>query len=303
MNMQQLQYALEIEKCGSINKAAQNLYISQPALSRALHELENEIGITLFHRTKSGITLTHQGEEFLARARHLNEQFVSFQNQYYDKRKKHILNLSVASSRYAIVERAFTNFYNQHEHYELQNLSISEFNAEDVLYQVYDGRFTLGVILISSDEKAHWKHKAGLYNLTWETLSIQPSYIQVGMQHPLAQKQSVCIEELKDYPHATMAASDVSSILSCSDIRGYDEKRAKKRILVNDKSMMYEILTHTNAFYIGVNLEALAPKNGQICYLPIEDTDVTIEIALLHLETHKLTKTEQSFIEELKKLL
>lgn len=303
MNMQQLQYVLEIEQCGSINKAAQNLYISQPALSRALRELEDEIGITLFVRNSSGIMLTHQGNEFLMRARRLNEQFVSFQEQYYDKRKSHILTLSVSSVRYAVVERAFTNFYNKHKEQELQNLSISETNLDEVVFHVYDGRYSLGFILISSDTKEHWKHKADLYNLSWTTLSTHGSYVQVGKQHPFADRKSLCIDELREFPHATMASIDVSSILSCSDIRGYDENLSRKRIIVNDKSMLYEVLTHTNAFYIGTNLESLSPGYGQIRYIPISDTDITMEFALLYLQSHTLTKIELEFIEEVKNVI
>lgn len=302
MNLQQLQYALEIEQCGSINKAAQNLYISQPALSRALRELEDEIGITLFERTSSGAAATHQGREFLLRAQRLNEQFVNFQEQYYDKRKSNILTLSVSSVHYAVVERAFTNFYNRYKDHELQNLSISETNTNEVLYNIYDGKYSLGFILISSDTKEHWKHKADLYNLHWESLSTHDSYVQIGHQHPFADRESLRISELNDFPHATIASSDVSSILSCSDIRGYDERLSRKRIIVNDKSMLYEVLTHTNAFYIGVNLEPLSPGNGRICYIPISDTDVKIEFVLLYPQSHTLTRTEAAFIEEIKKL-
>lgn len=303
MNMQLIQYALEINRCGSINKAAKNLYISQPALSRAVRELEEEIGFPIFSRTPTGVRTTHQGREFLMRAEKLNEQYIALQEQYYDKRKPHILSLSVASIRYAVIERAFTNVYNRHNDYDFQNLCISEENIEEVLQHVYDGLYSLGFLVVSSDWREHWKQRAEQYNLNWISLHIQPSFIQVGKHHPLAQKQSVCLKELEEFPHATMAQNDVSSILSCSSIRGYDSKIAKKRIVVNDKSMMYEVLTHTNAYYIGVNLEHLSPHNGEIRYLPISDTEITLECILLYLRQHSLSSIEQEFIHEVKSLL
>lgn len=303
MNMQLLQYALEIDRCCSINKAAKNLYISQPALSRALRELEQEIGIVIFSRTNAGVVTTHQGKEFLIRARKLNEQYTALQEQYYDKRRPHVLNLSVASIRYAVIERAFTNVYNRHRDYDFQNLCITEENIEEVLHHVYDGLYALGFLLVSSDWRDHWKRKASQYNLTWIPMCTQDSYIQVGAQHPLAAKDSVRLEELFEYPHATMAQNDVSSILSCASIRGYDSSTVKKRIVVNDKSMMYEVLTHTEAYYIGANLEHLSPNNGQIRYIPISDTDITLECALIYLRHHTLTVLEQEFVEEVKVLL
>lgn len=303
MNMNLIQYALEIDRCCSINKAAKNLYISQPALSRAMRELEQEIGIMIFSRTPTGVVTTHQGKEFLLRAGKLNEQYTALQEQYYDKRRPHVLNLSVSSIRYAVIERAFTNVYNRHRDYEFQNLCITEVNIEEVLHHVYDGLYAVGFLLVSSDWRDYWKRKADQYNLSWISLRTQRSYIQVGEHHPLADRDSVCLAELVDYPHATMAQNDVSSILSCSSIRGYDFTTVKKRIVVNDKSMMYEVLTHTDAYYIGVNLEHLSPSNGQIRYIPISDTDITLELVLVYLRHHTLTALEQEFVDEVRALL
>lgn len=303
MNMQLIQYALEIDRCGSINKAAKNLYISQPALSRSIRDLEKEIGITIFSRTTTGITTTHQGHEFLMRAEKLNEQYISLQNQYYDKRNSNVLTLSIVSIRYAVIERAFTNFYNRHSDLEFQNLCITEANIEEVISYIYDGLYSIGFILVSSDCTNHWKRKTEQYNIKWHSLSTQNSYLQIGHHHPLASKKEIYLNDLSDFPHATMAQNDVSSILSCSNVRGYDTETVKKRIVVNDKSMMYEVLTHTNAYYIGANLDFLSPGNGQICYLPIADTYITLECALLYLNQHNLTNYELEFIEEVKELL
>ena len=303
MNMQLMQYALEIERCGSINKAAKNLYISQPALSRAIRDLEKEIGIVIFSRTPAGVRTTHQGREFLTRARKLNEQYISLQERYYDKRKTDILNLTVASVRYTATGRAFINLYNRHRDFEYQNICLSEENTEEVVQHVYDGLYSLGIILVSSDRRDYWKLKADQYNLKWISLGTDRSYIQVDKHHPLANRDSVCLEELLNYPHATMAQNDVSSIFSCSTVRGYDFTTVKRRIVVNDKAMMYEVLARTDAYYIGMNLSSLAPGNGNLRYVPIEDTDITLECVLLYLRQHSLTELEKEFVEELRGIL
>ena len=74
MTFQQLMYVVEISKCGSINKAANKLFLSQSAISTAVHELENELNITLFNRTNKGVELTADGREFLSFAVSLLEQ-------------------------------------------------------------------------------------------------------------------------------------------------------------------------------------------------------------------------------------
>ena len=63
MNILHIKYAVEIAKCGSLNKAAEKLIIAQPNLSRAIQDLESDIGITIFERTAKGMTLTLEGEE------------------------------------------------------------------------------------------------------------------------------------------------------------------------------------------------------------------------------------------------
>ena len=294
---------LEVQQCGSINKAAQNLYISQPALSRALRELEAEIGITLFVRSRTGIITTHQGNKFLEQAKRLNEQFISFRDQYYDHRASHVLTLSVSSVRYSVVGRALTNFYNHHTDCKLQNISVCEASGDEVIQQVYDGRHTLGFLLIPSDSLSFWKQKAELCNLSWIPLSSQGTYVQLGTQHPLARQSSIHVADLKEFPRVTMSSTDVSSALPCSDNLGYNEKISKKRIVINDKSTCFEILTHTDAYYIGANLADISPRPKDICYIPLADAGHTLEFILIHLRRHQLTKTENEFIHELESVI
>lgn len=74
MNTTYLNFALEIERVGSITQAAQNLYMAQPNLSKAIKELEKELGFTIFKRTPKGVKPTEEGTEFLYHARHIVEQ-------------------------------------------------------------------------------------------------------------------------------------------------------------------------------------------------------------------------------------
>ena len=74
MTLQQLNYVLTIAKYGSLNKAAEMLYVTQPSLTSSLKELETELGISIFCRTSRGVSVTADGEEFLSEARQLYRQ-------------------------------------------------------------------------------------------------------------------------------------------------------------------------------------------------------------------------------------
>lgn len=69
MTLQQLRYVTAVAETGAISKAAQKFFISQPSLTNSLHELEQELGLTIFHRTNRGAVLTPEGDVFLGYAR------------------------------------------------------------------------------------------------------------------------------------------------------------------------------------------------------------------------------------------
>ena len=74
MTLQQLTYIKMTAECGNITEAAEKLFISQPSLSAAIHNLEKEMGVTIFVRSKKGVVLTREGEELLSYAGMLLEQ-------------------------------------------------------------------------------------------------------------------------------------------------------------------------------------------------------------------------------------
>ena len=82
MTLQQLRYVITISETGSLNKAAEILYVSQPSLTEATRELEKELGITIFHRSGRGVTLTNDGMEFMTYARQVYHQYESLMEKY-----------------------------------------------------------------------------------------------------------------------------------------------------------------------------------------------------------------------------
>ena len=85
MTLAQLRYAITVANSNSMNEAARNLFISQPSLSSAIRELEEEIGVELFRRTNRGISVTPEGEEFLGYARQVVEQYELIESKYVSK--------------------------------------------------------------------------------------------------------------------------------------------------------------------------------------------------------------------------
>ena len=82
MTIQQLNYVITISEIGSLNKASEVLYVTQPSLTSAVRELEQELGITIFIRSGRGVKLTAEGEEFIQNARAVVQQYDSLAEKY-----------------------------------------------------------------------------------------------------------------------------------------------------------------------------------------------------------------------------
>ena len=106
MTLQQLKYILAISETGSMNKASEQLYVSQPSLTSSVQELEKEIGIKIFHRSGRGVTLTNDGAEFIQYARQVVGQFDVLAEKYISKggiKKK----FGVSTQHYSFAVKAF----------------------------------------------------------------------------------------------------------------------------------------------------------------------------------------------------
>ena len=107
MTLQQLKYVCMVAETGKITEAAKKLYISQPSLTNAIHELEKEMNVVIFNRTNKGISLSAEGEIFLGYARQVLEQAAVLEDKYkgeHGEKKK----FCVSTQHYSFAVNAFT---------------------------------------------------------------------------------------------------------------------------------------------------------------------------------------------------
>ena len=145
MNILHLKYAVEVAKTKSISKAAENLYMGQPNLSRAIKELEESLGITIFDRTPKGITLTPQGEEFLQYARRIISQ-VDEVEQMYKNRASGKQKFSVCVPRASYISYAFAEFARQINLSSPAEFFYKETNSMRTIANVSKEDYSLGII-------------------------------------------------------------------------------------------------------------------------------------------------------------
>ena len=151
MTLAQLRYAITVAGASSMNEAARKLFISQPSLSAAIKELEEEVGVELFKRTNRGISVTLEGEEFIGYARQVVEQYNLIESKYILKentKKK----FGVSMQHYTFAVKAFVEMVKQFgmDEYEFE---IHETKTYDVIEDVKNCKSEIGILYLNDFNK------------------------------------------------------------------------------------------------------------------------------------------------------
>lgn len=299
MTLQQLKYAIAVAETGSMNRAAESLYISQPTLTNTIRGLEKESGVVIFNRTNKGVNLTSEGSDFLFYARKVCDQYDQLKWRYDGKgHTKRIF--SVTTQHYSFVCRAFTEVVKKYDASMFQ-FSILESTTTKVIEDVASQQSEIGVIFLSDF------NRSGVENLLYEngikfhTLIKCNFYVYLGKNHPLASRERINFEEIIEYPLLTYEQGKGSPLYMAEEILG--EQDYPYIIKVSDRASMLQIMKDLNGFTfcsgavkgaVGSNEYKVIPLNKSP-YLPYN----TMEIG--YIQKGVLSEIGSSFVEELHK--
>ena len=212
MTIQQIYYAIVISEMGSLNKAAEQLYISQPSLTSAVKELEKSVGITIFNRTGRGVTLTNDGREFLMYARQLYSQYEQLQ-QRYARSETVKKKFSISTQHYSFAVKAFVEMAKQFDTRQYE-FSIMEERTREVIADVSTARSEIGILYLSDFNRQAVTKLLRMNELEFHPLINCLAYVYLWMGHPLAGQKSICFADLQDYPCLQFDQGDNSSSIS-----------------------------------------------------------------------------------------
>ena len=209
MTLQQLRYAVCIAEKKSMNKAAGALYISQPTLSKAILDLEEEIGISLFLRSNRGVVITSDGEEFLGYARQMIEQYRMIEERFVQKQKIR-KKFSVSMQHYPFAVKAFMEVAKEFGMDDYA-FAIHETKTYEVMENVKNQKSEIGILYVNDfNEKAMKKIFAEM-ELEFQELFQCGIYVYLSKEHPLAKKETINFADLKEYPCLSFEQGDSNS--------------------------------------------------------------------------------------------
>ena len=196
MRIQQLIYLEKIAEKGSINEAAKDLFLTQPSLSNAMKDLEQEMNIQLLVRHKNGVSLTEEGREFLVYARQILDQ-VNLMEEKYKRKTKRKRDFSVSAQHYAFVVHAFVALIRQEAGDEYQ-FTLRETETQNILEDLMKFKSELGILYLNNFNRQVMKKLFKEKNLEFTPLFTAKPHVFISRENPLASQSSITLEELED---------------------------------------------------------------------------------------------------------
>lgn len=303
MTLNQLHYVITVADAGSMNRAAERLYITQPSLTSAIKELEKELGITIFYRNGRGVTLTNDGAEFLLYAREIYGQYEAVMQKYSDdggmKQK-----FGISMQHYSFAVKAFVNLVNKHDLAEYA-FAIRETKTKEVISDVASMKSEIGIIYQSDFNRNAINKILRQNSLQFHELVDCDAFVYLWKGHPLANRTSVGFKDLADFPNLTFEQGDDSTLYYAEEI--FSENNYSRTIRVNDRATMLNLMKGVHGYTLCSGIICEDFNGGDYLAVPFNDPetsgDKAMKIGYIQKKNSLLSKTAQLYIGELRSYL
>ncbi|WP_124068255.1 LysR family transcriptional regulator [Clostridium sp. E02] len=298
MTLQQLRYIITIVNCGSISEAAKQLYITQPSLSNAVKDLEQEYGIIIFHRNSKGISLSPDGSEFLSYARQVLEQ-TDLMEQHYLHKKPIKRICSISTQHYAFAVNAFVNLVSRQENEEYE-FTLRETRTHEIIEDVKNYRSELGILYINDFNEKVLKKLLKESGLDFHPLFEASPHVFISSSHPLSNHRTVTMKDLNPYPFLAFEQGEKNSFYFSEEILSTVPK--KKIIYVSDRATLFNLLIGLNGYTICSGILNRNLNGDHIIAVPLI-TSENMKIGWISNPKVHLSMFANHYLEELKKLI
>ena len=246
MTLQQLKYADAIADCGSISEAARRVFATQPTLTESVRLLEEELRIAIFNRSSRGVSVTREGEEFLASARQILDDAARIQEKYTGKAVRRP-QFAVSCQHYAFAVEAFMEVVRACAA-ESYDFTIRETVTSEIIDDVARHRSEIGLIYLSRRNETPLRKILHREELEFDELFAARPHVFLGKKHPLAKRKSVKPDELDGYPYLTYEQGTENALYFSEEIMPAIDRR--KSIRVRDRATMTKLVLGLDGFTV-----------------------------------------------------
>lgn len=298
MTLQQLRYVTMVAETGTITEAANRLYISQPSLTNAIHELEKEMNIVIFNRTNKGISLSREGEDFLGYARQILEQAAILEDKYKGNgggKKQYC----ASTQHYSFAVNAFVDLIKEYGQDEY-DFSLRETQTYEIIEDVARLRSEIGILFLNDFNEAVINKILKSYDLEFHQLYVAKPHVFISRKHPLAGKDRIINEELEEYPYLSFEQGEHNSFYFSEEVFAAVER--KKNIRVRDRATLFNLLIGLNGYTVCSGVIDKKLNGKDIIAVPLADEN-DMRIGYITHRKGMLSRLGNTYLEAIKKYL
>ena len=296
MSLTQLRYVIAVAEAKSMNEAAKQLFISQPSLSCAIKELEEELGIEVFRRSNKGVFVTPEGEEFVGYARQVVEQYKLIETKYIDKTNIKS-KFGVSTQHYTFAVNAFVQMVKQFgmDEYEF---AIRETKTYEIIEDIKNFKSEIGILYINDFNQKVLSKLFAEYGIEFHPILDCHIYVYMWKGHPLAKRKEISLEELEEYPCLAFEQGNNNSFYFAEEV--LSTYQYKQLIRATDRATLLNLMVGLNGYTLcsGIICEEL---NGEdYCAVRLK-SDEKMTIGYISRKGTAISSLGIKYIEELKK--
>ena len=298
MTLQQLRYVIMVAETGTITEAASRLFISQPSLTNAIHELEKEMNIKIFDRTNKGIHISKDGEDFLGYARQVLEQATLLEDRYKGGNGGK-QEFCVSTQHYSFAVNAFVDLIKKYGHDEY-DFSIRETQTYEIIEDVARLRSEIGILFINDFNEAVIRKILKSYELEFHELFTARPHVFISRKHPLAECSVIHNEQLEEYPYLSFEQGEHNSFYFSEEI--FSETARKKNIRVRDRATLFNLLIGLNGYTVSSGIIDKKLNGKDIIAVPLAD-ESDMHIGYITHRKGMLSRLGSTYLEAIRKYL
>lgn len=295
MTLQQLKYVVTVADKGTISSAAKDLFISQPSLTNAIKELEEEIQITIFNRTNKGIIVSNEGNEFLAYARQVLEQFNLLEEKFLNV-KKQSPRFSVSTQHYSFAVNAFVDVIRKFggNNYDF---TLRETQTYEIIDDVSRLKSEIGVLYTSSKNEEVIMKIIKQNGLVFDQLFVAKPHVFISSKHPLANRDIITLEDLEEYPYLSFEQGDYNSFYFSEEILSTLDRN--KNIKVRDRATLFNLAVGLNGYTVSSGVISKELNGENIIARPLK-VDEYMCIGTIVQKNMSLSRYGKAYMEALR---
>lgn len=297
MTLQQLKYVDAVASCGSVSEAARRMFATQPTLTEAIRSLEEELRIAIFTRSSRGVSVTREGEEFLASARQILDDAARIQSKYTGKAVRRP-QFAVSCQHYAFAVEAFMEVVkaNGADSYDF---TLRETVTSEIIDDVARHRSEIGVLYLSRRNERALMKILKKEELRFEELFVSRPHVFLGKRHPLAKKKSgISPKELDAYPFISFEQGVENALYFAEEVMPSIDR--KKNIRVRDRATMTNLILGLDGYTIASGALSRELNGPDIVAVPLKMDDF-IRVGLVLRDGIPLSDAGKAFVEEIRK--